>query len=646
MAMRTASPWWVSLAFGGGLLFILLGERLLSLKGATVIGVGAVLVMTGARAWAFAGSTGTRKQVERTLLLAHLGTVLALFLYMLTTGWGPTSLNTGNAKGALTVIWVIVLVASLIPLLMIELSLGAAMRTGFDVRPATELDASSVEYFRVRDIGWSGLAIAFALGLLMVTCQVAKERNVSRDVSYFKTSAPGDRTRGIAKSSTETIRVMLFFPQLNEVRTQITDYFESLARSGKLTVTAHDRYVDAALGDKYKVPKLDEPDPKKQKGYIVIARGDGDKEKFFPIEIPADLETARKAGSKLRNLDKEVSTILRKLVRDKRKAYVMVGHGELNDPDSIPTSKKGLNEWGTSMFKKQIGELNYEIKDLGLIDLAKDVPEDATIVFLLAPTRPLEPAEWEALDRYLDRGGRLLVALDPGAEGTLGALEGKLGYKLAPGYLTDADNFLPQRRTLSDRRFAITTQFSAHASTTSLSRSVDKGLVLIEAGALEDVPFTVKGEAPKKTVTLRSMETAFLDLNEPNFSFDAGTEKKQRWTVGAAVEGPKIGGEDGFRALVFSDVQLFADAKVMSRMGPAQTILVSGPLLKDAVDWLGGEETFVGEEVSEDDKPIKHTKDQDQVWFALTTIGAPLLVLGIGLTLTRRRRAKKPEVKP
>ena len=36
---------------------------------------------------------------------------------------------------------------------------------------------------------------------------------------------------------------------------------------------------------------------------------------------------------------------------------------------------------------------------------------------------------------------------------------------------------------------------------------------------------------------------------------------------------------------------------------------------------------FVGEVVSEDDKPIKHTKNQDAVWFTLTIIGAPLLVL-------------------
>ena len=86
---------------------------------------------------------------------------------------------------------------------------------------------------------------------------------------------------------------------------------------------------------------------------------------------------------------------------------------------------------------------------------------------------------------------------------------------------------------------------------------------------------------------------------------------------------------------------------VQSRMGPAQTILISGPLLDDAVKWLGGEETFVGDVVSEEDKPIKHTKDQDQVWFALTTIGAPLLVLTLGLVGTRKRRAKKKsEVKP
>jgi hypothetical protein len=56
---------------------------------------------------------------------------------------------------------------------------------------------------------------------------------------------------------------------------------------------------------------------------------------------------------------------------------------------------------------------------------------------LLAPTVPLLPAEWAALSRYLDKGGRLLLALDPKADPSLGELEGKLGLKLVPGAITD-----------------------------------------------------------------------------------------------------------------------------------------------------------------------------------------------------------------
>src|SRR6185369_1522455 len=237
----------------------------------------------------------------------------------------------------------------------------------------------------------------------------------------------------------------------------------------------------------------------------------------------------------------------------------------------------------TSVFKKRLGDLNYEVKDLGLIDLAKDVPEDATIVIMLAPSIPLQPAEWAALGRYLDKGGRLLLAFDPKGDASLGELEGKLGLKYNPGALTDDQVYLPQRGTPADRRFVITTQFSAHASTTSLSRSVDKGLVLIESGALEDAPFTVKGEQPKKTITIRSMDSSFLDYND-NFSVDAATEKRQRWNIGAAIEGPKQKGadgkdKDGFRVLAFADADLFADALVSNAMGRAAVVLISGPLL-------------------------------------------------------------------
>ena len=73
---------------------------------------------------------------------------------------------------------------------------------------------------------------------------------------------------------------------------------------------------------------------------------------------------------------------------------------------------------------------------------------------------------------------------------------------------------------------------------------------------------------------------------------------------------------------------------------------MSGPLLDDSVKWLGGEEVFAGEVVSEDDKPIQHTKSQDAVWFTLTIVGVPLLVLrsaswAPGPAGARRRQAAR-----
>jgi hypothetical protein len=655
MAMRTASPWWASLAFGMGLLFFFLGERFFShLSGVRFVltGLGLLLILgiTATRAWTTSSSSGARRRVERTLLMCQLGTVLSLVLYLLSTDWGLAKLNLSDQAathfhGAITVLYLAVMIASVAPLLMIELSLGTALRTGFDVKSTADDEDAGVEYFRVREIGWSGLSIGFALSFLMVTCQVAGERNVQRDVSYFKTSSPGESTRKMVASSSDPIRVLLFFPESSEVKDQVKGYFQSLAAAtGRLAVEEHDRLTDAELAGKYKVIK---------DGTVVLVRGAGDKEKSQTIDIDTDITRARTSTSKLRNLDREVNSTLLKILRDKRKAYLLAGHGEINDPESIPAEFKGrAPQRTTTTFKKRLADLNYEVKNLGLLDLAKDVPDDATVVIGLAPSVPLQPAEWAALDRYLDRGGHLLFALDPTGDGSLGSLGAKLALKLVPGHLTDEEKFVPVRRTLSDRRAVITTQVSAHSSTTTLSRNADRPLILNDAGALDDVPYAGKPEAaPRKTITIRSQDTSFLDLND-NFAFDAGgaaPEKKQRWSIAAAIEGTKQGATEGYRALVYADVDLFADIVVRDQLGRPVMLMwsdLSGEVVNDAIHWLGGEEVFTGEIVSEDDKPVQHTKNQDVVYFMLTIIGFPIIVLTLGLLATTRRRrgSKKAEV--
>lgn len=653
MAMRTASPFWLSLVLLFGLFVVLLGEKLSPIPSMRVVltGIGVTLVVlaTAARIWSMNGATGSRKRIEKTLVACNVATVLALFLYAMTTDWGPESLQDGRGKAMATILWVIALIASLVPVLMIEVALGASLRSGFDL-PGDPNAEANVDLLRVRDSAWSGLTIAFAMSLLMVTCRVATDRNAVKDASYFKTSMAGDSTQKIVKMSSEPIRAMLFFPETNEVTSYVKGYFDQLASdTNNMEVSLHDRYAEASLAAKYKVTR---------DGIVVLARGQETKEKFFTVDIPEkELKEPEKirTSNTLRTWDGKVNKELVKLMRDKRKAYVMTGHGELNDPESVPSEKKGsIPERRTTKFKAQLADRNYEVKELGLIDMSKDIPDDAHIVFVLAPTAPLLDAEWEAIARYLDRGGRLLLAMDPKAHPSMGALEGKLGLKYNPLPLTDDVAHYPQTRGPGDKRFVITTQFSAHGSTTSLSRTVDKGLILIEAGALEDTPFVPATNAPKKTVTLRSMETTYQDVND-DLKFDAATEKKQRYNIGVAIEGNKTPeAKDGYRALVFSDADLFADAFVGGQGRAPTVILVSGPLLRDSIDWLGGEEVIAGEITTEEDKPIEHTKNEKAAWFLVTVIGVPLIVLGAGLGATlylRRRRgtkvaAKKAEVKP
>ncbi len=669
MAMRTASPWWASMALIGATIVVLFSERMFhEVDGlryvATGLGVGVIVAVTAARAWAVVGTTGSRRGVERALLACSVGVLLALIVYALSTPWGmekiasdvsevtATRLNT-----TLTVLFGVLLVASMFPLIMIEVSLGTARRDTFDVG-AEEADdhSAGVDFFRVREVGWSGLSVALAASFLMVTCSVAKERDVQKDVSYFRTSSPGDSTINIVTLAPDPIRVLLFLPAEGEVTNDVRGYFEDLGRTtNKIEIEMRDRYLDSVLATKYKVRADD------KLGVIVLVRGTGDKEKFESFDVNLDAEKERKADSKLRDFDREVNKALLKLVRDKRKAYITVGHGEANDDESVPPNLKStLPERKTTVLKKRLADLNYEVKVLGLIELAKDVPDDATIVIILAPVIPFNAAEWGAIDRYVERGGRLMLVLDPKADPSMGPLEGRLGLSFDPTPLTDDKAFLPQHHSDADHRWAITTQFSAHASTTALSRAVDKGLVLIESGSLDDVPFTDKSVTPKKTITIRSMESSFLDYND-DFKFTPDgpqPEKRGRYNIAAAVEGPKLGKDadgkdkDGFRALVFADVDLFTDI-VVQNQGHMAVLMVSGPLLEDSVRWLGGEEVFSGEVVTEEDKPIQHSKEMSSAWFALTIFGAPLLVLGVGLlgtgSLRRRRKSaslRRHNVKP
>jgi ABC-type uncharacterized transport system involved in gliding motility auxiliary subunit len=108
--------------------------------------------------------------------------------------------------------------------------------------------------------------------------------------------------------------------------------------------------------------------------------------------------------------EKLTNAILKLIRREQKNVHFLIGHNER------PVEGEGADgKEGFSFAKNALENENYLVHTL-LLAAKGEVPEDADVVILAGPTRPLYDTERKALDRYLKRGGALLVLLDPRAK--------------------------------------------------------------------------------------------------------------------------------------------------------------------------------------------------------------------------------------
>jgi hypothetical protein len=153
----------------------------------------------------------------------------------------------------------------------------------------------------------------------------------------------------------------------------------------------------------------------------------------------------------------------------------------------------------------------------------------------------------------------------------------------------------------------------------------------------------VSPQNPDAIVLVRSLPSTFEDIN---LDYERQDPAEEQFTYALAVavgdirstspdeepaEPADTTAAGRMRGLVFADSELFSD-RVISSLGLNQAMLA------DAIRWLGREESLSGETTSEADLPIRHTRNEDVAWFYSTILGAPSLVLALGLIAVRRRR--------
>ena len=652
MGMKHAWLTWLLLA---GLVVVFTGARVLDgiewlHLPLIILGSAAVLTAAVWRVAVWRGTQGEGRSVEAVFALGYAGCALALAGYVPGTEGGLNLLGLEfegirdeiRFRRFFLVASPIVLGASLLPVLGAQWALAKGGTRG----------ALPVDAMRVRETVANTLSVALAGSALMLIGYVASALNQTADFSFFKTATPGESVREIVRTLDGTLDAALFFPEVNAVKDEVRNYLDELARAtGKVTIAEYDRYADPEAAADYNARSDD--------GELFL-RFDGRTEQ---IGFLLDLDGAR---ARLRILDSHVQQALLQLNRSRRFAYLTKGHGEFNDPISAdepePDEPPSLREpWRPGMqnefdlgpppraLREMLEFLNYEVRDIGIGEgLGERIPDDAAMVMILGPQHAFLDAEMNAIRDYLDGGGSLLVAMEPGSDFQFEELREHLGVEYNPAMTIDDQRFIPGNPpTIADRRFIITNRFSTHPSVTTAGRSGNE-IVMIGPGS-----FTVADSVPglRTNLIINSLPSSYADLNG-DYRFDEGVEVKDRYGLAAAIErvavdvaadsaGPdtQAAPQPGMRALLYGDAEMFADQVL--------AFPLNGFVVADGIRWLGGEEDFAGEVVSEEDVPILHTQSENVAWFYAIIFGAPALVMGVGVfILYGRRRIAPTEPEP
>ena len=613
---------WLTWVFLGGLVAVFAGARVFGSvealrTGLIVAGSAAVAAATALRLVSWRQAGGEARAMEAILALCYAAGALALAGFALAAdfGVGLMGLEFEDARGErrfkrfFLVSSTILLSFSLLPVLAAQWALAKGGRAG----------VLHVDALRVRQLSASALSVTLAGAALVFIGYMASAFNRSADFSYFKTASPGESVREIVLSMDGPLRAALFFPGVNPVKDEALVYLNELARvTGKVVIEEYDRYSDPASAEEYQA---------RSDGVLYLRRGDAQERIFLGLNMA-------EAGPGLRVLDSQVQAALLQLNRERRVVYLTTGHGELNDPLAAEYPGSGLvpdpGQFDVGLLPLQalrslMDLLNYDVLELGGGDgLANEIPEDADMLMILGPRRPFLEGEINAVRDYLDRGGALVLALEPDGEFVLGGLLEDLGVDYEPAMVLD-----DQYALSTDRRGLVTNQFSMHPAVTTPSRqSMSNSVVMLGPGSFTPIE---DQQGVTTEAIVESPLSSFADLNG-NFTFDEGEEEQRNHFLAVAVERES---PSGMRALVYGDAEIFSDRWIGTMLNPF--------LVRDGILWLHGEEAFAGEVVSEEDIPVFHTRAENIFWFYTIIFGAPAAVLGMGLAIVYRQRRQGRE---
>ncbi len=459
------------------------------------------------------------------------------------------------------------------------------------------------------------LMTTLVLGIIGLVEVISAKHNTRFDLTAGKRYSLADQTRKVVRGLATDVQVTAFFRADQAERRPADDLLR--------------QYADLSQRFRFEVVDPDR-NPGRAKRYGITTYG------------TTVLETKDKE-EKISEVDEEhLTNGLVKLLREgKRTIYFLKGHGENELEDG---SRNGYRQ-----AKEAIEKANYQVKELLLLR-ERGVPQDASMLVISGPKRDLAESELLALQAFIERGGKLLIQLDPFTAPSLKAFVGRYGIKIGDDVIVDQN----ARVMGGDYLMPVVSNYYPHAITQNFTlaslfpfaRSVD---------IAEQSPQGVTVQRLGETGPGSWAETDKGELNRGQLSFEKGRDRPGPVPVGviATVQAKQASaGADAGKAAVAQGAN---EGQTHEQPGVARLVVYGSSafasnnfvnfsgnrdLFLNSISWLAEEEGMISIRPREaKNTPIILSATQGRMTFWLLVVVVPglFLISGTSVVLGRRR---------
>jgi ABC-type uncharacterized transport system involved in gliding motility auxiliary subunit len=313
-----------------------------------------------------------------------------------------------------------------------------------------------------------------------------------------------------------------------------------------------------------------------------------------------------------------VNAVVKVTRGEKKKIYLLAGHGEADFKDGSPS---GFRQAGEELKTSQ-----YELVELHLYREEKAVPSDCCVLVLASPTKNLEKNEVKMISEYIENGGKFLALVDPGIQTGLEPILEDWGINIGNNCVVDT-NAVARLAGGGDVVMPVVSTYGSHAITKDFRlmtmfpyvRSVERGT----------------GSRTAKTSSLLiTTKDSWAEMSNDKAQFTPGVDKRGPISLGVAAEKSWGNGTEAkdVRIVVIGDSD-FVSNRYYGRQG-------NGNFFQNTLNWLAKEDDLISIKArTVQNTPLQLTARDELVVLLLVLVIQPVVFLLMAFVVWLYRRS-------